>query len=93
MAHPHMYSRPLSGRVYRAIFSQALPYVVYAALAGAIFGAFLGALASMLSLGTMNIPLLVLYTSAGVIIGTAVAIRPVFHELLAFHWSADVLGK
>ena len=93
MAHPHIDSRPLSGRVYRAVLSQALPYVIYGALIGAGFGAFLGLLASLASVDSITLPIVSLYAAAGFVIGTAVGIRPVFHELLAFHWSADVHGR
>lgn len=93
MTHAHFPARPLGGRVYRAILSQALPYVIYSGLAGATIGAVLGIVASIASLDGLYTPIVTLYTVAGVIIGTAVAIRPVFRELLAFHWSADVHGK
>jgi hypothetical protein len=93
VAHAHFPTRPLGGRVYRAILSQALPYMVYCGLAGATVGVLLGIVASIASLDSMYTPIILLYTVAGLVIGTAVGIRPVFRELLAFHWSADVHGR
>ena len=93
MAHAHFDTRPLGGRVYRAVLSQALPYIVYSGLIGAVVGAVLGTLASIASMDDFYTPIITLYTVTGLIIGIAVGIRPVFRELLAFHWSADVHGK
>ena len=93
MAHPHTGSRSLSGRAYLAIFSQALPRILYTAALGAMAAAMFGLLAGFVAVDALDLRLVALYAVAGLTIGTAVGIRPVFNELRSFHWSADVLGR
>lgn len=93
MAHPYVSTPPISGRVYFALVLQALPYAIWSGVAGTLVGLALGALASLASLDTLDGIIVTLYTVAGFFIGTAIGIRPVFRELLAFHWSADVHAR
>jgi hypothetical protein len=93
MARSFISTPQLSGRVYRAIVMQALPYAVCMGVIGTLVGLFLGTLASLASLDKIYGMILALYTVAGFLIGTAIGIRPVFRELMAFHWSADVHAR
>jgi hypothetical protein len=93
MAHPFVSTPQLSGRVYRAIVLQALPYAIMTGVIGTLGGLVLGTLASLASLDKVHGTIVALYTVAGLIIGTVIGIRPVFRELMAFHWSADVHAR
>jgi hypothetical protein len=93
MAHQVFSTPHLSGRVYRAIVFQALPYALFMGAVGTIVGLGLGSLASLASLDKIHLPILALYAVAGLLIGTAIGIRPAFRELMAFHWSADVHAR
>lgn len=93
MAHPFVSTPQLSGRVYRAIVIQALPYAIWSGMIGTVVCAGLGTLASLASLDRIDGMIVTIYTVAGFLIGTAIGIRPVFRELMAFHWSADVHAR
>jgi len=93
MAHPFVSTPQLSGHVYRAIVMQALPYAICTGVIGTLVGLALGTLASLASLDKIHLMIVAIYTVAGFLIGTAIGIRPVFRELMAFHWSADVHAR
>ena len=93
MAHPATSTPPLSGRVYRAIVWQALPYAVSCGAIGTLLGGFIGVIASVSAIDEVDMMIAGIYIVAGVVIGTVIGIRPVFRELMAFHWSADVHAR
>lgn len=93
MAHPVIATTPLSGRVYRAIVWQALPYAISSGAIGTLVGALIGVIASVAAIDKVDMMIAGIYIVAGFIIGTVIGIRPVFRELLAFHWSADVHAR
>ena len=81
--------RARDDRVCRAIVSHALPYIATIGLIGLIFGIMFGVLASLISMSSLDLPIIALYAITGLLIGTAVAIRPVFRELAVFRWTTD----
>lgn len=93
MAQPFVSTPQLSGRVYRAIVIQALPYAICMGVIGTLAGLVLGTVASLASLDKIHATIVALYTVAGFLIATGIGIRPVFRELMAFHWSADVHAR
>lgn len=93
MAHPMMSTPHLSGRVYRAIVMQALPYAVWTGAIGTLVGVVMGTLASLAAIDKVDGMIMSIYTIAGLLIGLAIGIRPVFRELMAYHWSADVHAR
>ena len=93
MAHPFVTTPQLSGRVYRAIVMQALPYAVWTGAIGMLVGVAIGALASLAAIDKVDGMIMTIYTVAGLLIGLAIGIRPVFRELMAYHWSADVHAR
>lgn len=93
MAHPMVSSPQLSRRVYRAIVMQALPYAVWTGAIGTLVGVVIGTLASLAAIDKVDGMIMTIYTVAGFFIGSAIGIRPVFRELMAYHWSADVRAR
>lgn len=93
MAHPFMSTPQLSGRVYRAIVLQALPYAIWTGAIGTLVGVAIGTLASLAAIDTVDGMIMAIYSVAGLVIGLVIGIRPVFRELMAFHWSADVHAR
>ena len=93
MSLPFMSTPQLSGRVYRAIVMQALPYAIWTGAIGTLVGVAIGALASLAAIDKIDGMIMAIYTVAGFLIGLAIGIRPVFRELMAFHWSADVHAR
>ena len=93
MAHPMMSTTPLSGRVYRAIVWQALPYAIWSGAVGTLVGTMIGLVASVAAIDQIDMMIAGIYIVAGFIIGTVIGIRPVFREVMAFHWSADVHAR
>lgn len=88
-----MSTTPLSGRVYRAIVMQALPYAIWSGAVGTLVGTMIGLVASVAAIDKIDMMIAAIYIVAGFIIGTVIGIRPVFRELMAFHWSADVHAR
>ena len=76
-------------RVYRAVVAHAVPYVFYIALIGLGFGVLSGVIASLISVGTLELPTIAIYAMLGTLIGVAIAVQPVLRALLAFRWAAD----
>lgn len=93
MAHPFMSTPQLSGRVYRAIVMQALPYAIWTGAIGSLIGVAIGTLASLAAIDTVDGMIMAIYTVAGLLIGLAIGIRPVSREVITFHWSADVHAR
>ena len=93
MAQPVMSTTPLSGRVYRAIVWQALPYAIWSGAVGTLIGTMIGLVASVAAIDKIDMMIAAIYIVAGFVIGTVIGIRPVFREVLAFHWSADVHAR
>ena len=93
MAQPVMSTTPLSGRVYRAIVWQALPYAIWSGAIGTLIGTMIGLVASVAAIDKIDMMIAAIYIVAGFVIGTVIGIRPVFREVLAFHWSADVHAR
>ena len=93
MAHPMVSTPQLSGRVYRAIVMQALPYAIWTGAIGTFVGVVIGTLASLAAIDKVDGMIMTIYTVAGFLIGSAIGIRPVFRELMAYHWSADVHAR
>ena len=93
MARSFISTPQLSGRVYRAIVMQALPYAIWTGAIGTLVGVGIGTLASLAAIDKVDGMIMTIYTVMGLLIGLAIGIRPVFRELMAFHWSADVHAR
>ena len=82
-------TRSREQRVYRAIVSHAVPYIVYTALIGMAFGVLFGAIGSLISVDELEIPIVAFYAIVGAVLGAVVALRPVLSTLLTFQWIRD----
>ena len=84
MTETHSPARAREARVYRAIKSHAIPFIIYTALIGLGLGVMFGVMASLSFFSALDGPMVIMYAMLGLFIGAVVAIHRVYCELLVF---------